>query len=125
MSWPDVPLRKPFRWLLARRLAHGFAYPRRKAGLEIPALTFKWYGASWPGAGRLRPGVDGYPGARRLLRWRVRAISPLAFVFMAVLGAAGEKRFGGFGSLPVCGCGCPVVSRLLAVLFIVAARGCR
>lgn len=50
MSWPDVPLRKPFRWLLARRLAHGFAYPRRKAGLEIPALTFKWYGASWPGA---------------------------------------------------------------------------
>lgn len=50
--------------------------------------------------------------------------SPRLFVFR-VVAAGGEKRLGCYGSLPVCGRGSPVGCCLLAVLFLVAAPGCR
>jgi hypothetical protein len=49
----------------------------------------------------------------------------LLLVFRPVLGASREKCLGCFGSPAVCGCGCPVVGYLLAVLFLIAAQGFR
>jgi hypothetical protein len=46
----------------------------------------------------------------------------MLLVFLAGVGIAGQKQLGCFGSLPVLGCGCPVVCCLLAVLFLVPSH---